>query len=76
MLLSEIKNKLDNSTFDYKDIKVKSYLPIVSKMILISGYDNDNGEHIDGIINECVEFNNNGIAYVNHFLNSCFYYYI
>jgi hypothetical protein len=66
MKLSEIKTALDKGEqLKALKINIKSYLPLVSKMIMVLGYKEEN-ENKDGIIDECIEIEN-GIAYVNHF---------
>jgi hypothetical protein len=65
MKLSEIKTALDKGEkINSLKINVKSYLPLISKTLMILGYKNENDIN-NGIIDECIEINN-GIAYVNH----------
>lgn len=67
MKLSEIKNKLNNGEeLKSEDINVKSYLPLISKTLMVLGYKEDK-ETIGGIIDECIDISDNGIAYINHF---------
>lgn len=67
MKLSEIKTALESGKkLITLDINVKSYLPIVEKMMTILGYNDKDNIHQDGIIDDCIEFSN-GIAYIDHF---------
>jgi hypothetical protein len=66
MKFSEIKIALDKGE-QIKSLKIniKTYLPLISKMLMVLGYKED-GKTENGIIDECIE-TSNGIAYVNHF---------
>jgi hypothetical protein len=67
MKLSEIKTALDKGEqIKSLQINVKSYLPLISKTLMVLGY-KEGKETIGGIIDECIDISNNGIAYVNHF---------
>jgi hypothetical protein len=66
MKLSEIKTTIDKGEqLKSLDIKVKTYLPLISKTLMVLGYKEDK-ETTNGIVDECL-YINNGIAYVNHF---------
>jgi hypothetical protein len=67
MKLSEIKTAIDGGKrIEALDINVKTYLPIVEKMIMIQGFALEDNTHANGIIDESIEFNND-MAYVDYF---------
>jgi len=66
MKLSEIKNRIDKGEqLKTLDIKIKLYLPLISKTLIVLGY-KEGKEITNGIIDECIDITNS-IAYVNHF---------
>lgn len=66
MKLSEIKSILvKGDSIESLNIKVKSYLPIAYKTMMINGYKVEEG-HITGIVDESIELKNN-FATVNYF---------
>jgi predicted AAA+ superfamily ATPase len=66
MKLSEIKTALEKGEkISSLKINVKTYLPLISKTLMVLGFKEGN-ETQNGIIDECIDINS-GIAYVNHF---------
>ena len=59
--LSEIKENPEK----IKEVKVKDYISITTKQMIVFGYSMDDGTHAEGIVDMCIEQRDDGMYYEN-----------